>query len=504
MNDYTFAPFLEATSTNWYQDDALLAALLAKYTPQAAADAGAELDAWGALCAGELHALSRTSGLVENRPYLRHWDAYNRRVDDVVLPHSTEEALRVVEGRHRMGAVHGDPYVFYAKSYLYQQNGESGVGCSMACTDGMVRVLERLGDRPEHAEAVRRVRESTYERYYHGAQFVTEIQGGSDVPANVLEARPDGDGFRLFGPKWFCSNINADYFVMTARLANGPEGGRGVGLFLVPAFDDEARRVRNGYRIDRLKEKLGTRELATAEVRFEGARAIPIGPLDRGVANVVANVLVTSRYACIAVSCAFLRAAERLAESYARFRTAFGQPIAEFPLVQHDIACVRAARERSLAILFELQRLWLAADASGSMTSQAALDFRLLISMAKPVLTADATQLVHEAIMVHGANGIEEVFSPLPRIWRDAAIMETWEGPHNLLYSQALRDLARFEVEPRAFVTRLAGEGRTDLADELGKLLSQARDLRTTVPFADWTRRFVRAWGDALVEDAGA
>ncbi|HXI20155.1 MAG TPA: acyl-CoA dehydrogenase family protein [Gemmatimonadales bacterium] len=378
---YSFDGFLGALDTNWYEDDPLLDRLLNRLA--GGADRS-QLQPWGALCAGELRRLAEESARLENRPALRHYDAHNRRVDEVVLPASTREALRIVEGRHRLGTLRGDPFVFTALWYLCLQNGEAGVGCSLACTDGMVRALALLGDAPVHTEVLGEVRESTFERYTHGAQFVTEIQGGSDVPANALEARRRGRRWTLHGQKWFCSNINADYFLVTARPTGAPPGAEGIGLFLVPAWRDEARTVRNGYTIDRLKDKLGTCELATAEVTFAGAEAHPLGPLDRGLANVVSIVLVTSRMACVGVAASFLRQAERLAGTYAGFRQAFGRKLAGFPLVAASTRELTAARERTVGALFELTRLWLAADRSGSDTSTEALDFRYLLSLCKP------------------------------------------------------------------------------------------------------------------------
>jgi hypothetical protein len=179
---YTFDRFLHQLETNWYDDDPVLQRLLAHYASHEAAagsgDAGQDLRVLGGVCAERLRELAEESAREENRPRLRHFDPYQRRVEDVVLPDSTSQALRIAGGEHRLGVTHGDPCVFTAKWYLCLQNGEAGVGCSLACTDGMVRALERLGDRPVHAHALRRLRGSTAERYVHGAQFVTEIQGG--------------------------------------------------------------------------------------------------------------------------------------------------------------------------------------------------------------------------------------------------------------------------------------------------------------------------------------
>jgi alkylation response protein AidB-like acyl-CoA dehydrogenase len=507
---YSFDPFLDALGSNWYEDDPLLEDLLLHHAAPAGDAEGSprsprgrsDLRTWGAEVAGPLRELAETSARPGNLPRLRHFDAYGTRVDEVVLPASTLEALRLVEGREGLGAVDGDPFEFYARAYLYWQNGEAGVACSMGCTDGLVRALEALGDRPEHREAAARVRDSTPERVWHGAQFVTEIQGGSDVPANRVRAVPDGDAFRLHGPKWFCSNVNADYFLVTARPDGAPEDGTGVALFLVPARLDPERPERNGYTIDRLKEKLGTRELATAEVTFAGAPAWPVGPLERGLPNLLRYVLTPSRFACVISAAASLRQAERFAGAYTGFRTAFGRRIVDYPPVRATVERITRARAHALAIVFGLLRGW-----EADRGSPEARDFRILLSLAKPVLTRRATELLHEAMLLLAGNGIEEAFSPLPRLFRDAVIMEVWEGPHNVLLGQALRDLVRFDVDPHAFAARVAGgageRGVDEVARALARAMAEAERPEGPPAFDRTAADLVDLWGARLVGEVG-
>jgi alkylation response protein AidB-like acyl-CoA dehydrogenase len=416
-------------------------------------------------------------------------------VDEIVLPRSTREALAEVEGRERLGCVGEDPLIHYAKVYLYAQNGEAGVACSLACTDGLVRALAALGDHDEHRKAVAKVRGSTAERVFHGAQFVTEIQGGSDVPANETRAFPDGDGYRLQGAKWFCSNVNADYFLVTALPQAGGAAAAPVGLFLVPAYlpGDEGRR--NGYTIDRLKDKLGTRELATAELTFAGARAYAVGPLERGLSNLLKYVLVPSRFHCALAAAAYLRRAERIVDAYTRFRTAFGRRIADFPLVEESLARTRRERRYALAAVLELLRLWRRAEAL-TRDGTDRLDFRVMLSLCKSVLTRRCTELLHESMMLLGGNGIEERFSPLPRLYRDSVINETWEGPHNVLLSQALRDLVRHGVKSDEFIARIAGMEDPDLAGRLAGILQEAPDRDVTVRFARLADPLVTAFAE--------
>lgn len=520
--DYSFEPFLRSLETNWFDDDDLLQRLLEHYADASSHDLR-PLTRWGERVAGPLRELADLSAQTADLPRIDHYDGYGRRVDRIVLPDSTLHALGEVEGQERLGAVHGEPYVFYARGYLYGQNGEAGVVCSLGCTDGMVRVLEALGEGEEHGRAVDRIRGSTPERVWHGAQFVTEQQGGSDVPANRVEATREGDQWRIRGRKWFCSNINADYFLVTARTKAPTEGDPGIGLFLVPAYVEEDGRddavghaaaglapLRNGYTIDRLKDKHGTRELATAEVTFQGAVAYPIGPLESGLSNLLRYVLTTSRFYCVQSAASTLRQAERIASAYADFRTAFGRRLTDFPLIRERLAEIRRARHRALACYFELLRLW---QASENDVNDAA-DFRILLSLAKPVLTTTATRLAREALIVLGGNGIEERFSPLPRIYRDALIMEIWEGPHDLLFTQALRDLQRFGINGEEFLERVAGgETAPDggrmaeaLGAELARLLAQASEGSgdATVTVRQLAPRIVEAFAQRALAQAGA
>lgn len=492
--DYTFQPFLDALGDNWFGDDPLLRRLLDHHAGEGSYDADA-LSRWGARVAGPLRELAEASAQATELPRIQHYDAHGRRVDRVLLADSTLQALAEVEGREGLGAPHGNPFVFYARGYLYGQNGEAGVVCSLGCTDGLVRVLEALGDAAPHRQAVERIRGSTPERVWHGAQFVTEVQGGSDVPANRTEARREGDHWRLHGRKWFCSNINADYFLVTARPEGAPEEGEGVGLFLVPAYLEEGRPARNGHSVDRLKDKLGTRELATAEVTFDGAVAHAVGPLDRGLPNLARYVLTTSRMYCVQSAASTLRRAERIAESYAGFRRAFGRPIGDFPLVRARLEEITRARQRTLAAYFRLLQLW----------EEGSPDFRIVLSLAKPVLTRTSTRLAREAMTILGGNGIEERFSPLPRLYRDAAIMEIWEGPHDVLFTQALRDLRRFEVDAEAFIGRVAGEGppADEAANELARLLADREALDVTVELRRLAPRIVELFADRALRDAG-
>jgi alkylation response protein AidB-like acyl-CoA dehydrogenase len=190
-----------------------------------------------------------------------------------------------------------------------------------------------------------------------GAQFMTEIQGGSDIPANLLEAEPHQDHYKIFGSKFFCSAAHADYSVITAKVT----GSEDVGTFIVPSWlpGDKIREHRNSYRINRLKWKMGTSELPTAEIEYDGATAYAVGPTDRGVANAVGIVLTLSRIAVAVSSAATMTRVAREAMFYSRFREAFGKKVSDWPLAAGQLRYIEHAAQRTTAGAFKVYDLFL-------------------------------------------------------------------------------------------------------------------------------------------------
>jgi len=209
------------------------------------------------------------------------------------------------------------------KQFLVYQNGEACIACPLVCTEGLVAALDELADRPETIAMREHLKEGRDGRHAVGAQFLTEIQGGSDVPANRVEAVRDGDRYRISGTKFFCSVAHADYAAITAR-----ESATGaLGLFAMPLWTPGREGAeRNGLTVDRLKWKTGTCELPTAEMTFDGAEAWALGPVERGLANAVRIVLTVSRLTIGLASAAYATRAVREARAYASFREAFGRP----------------------------------------------------------------------------------------------------------------------------------------------------------------------------------
>ncbi|MHB1260907.1 MAG: acyl-CoA dehydrogenase family protein [Thermoplasmatota archaeon] len=480
---YSFEPYLKARATDPWSKDPLLQAWVKRSKPTAR-----ELDwlkQWSREVAGPWAQRADEAEERDNLPRLSGKGPHDDPRQAVILPAATRATL---------GEVHGsvlwhpelDDRLRYAAVYLLNQNGEAGVACSVACTDGLLRVLRK---QKAHAALAKRLASMKADAWMHGAQFVTEIQGGSDAGANLVRAEPNGDGsFALHGQKWFCSNPTADWWLVTARPMGAPPGSKGVGLFLVES-------AAGGWSFERLKDKVGTRALATAEVRFTGARAHPVGALGEGLRTMVADVLVPSRIHNIVAVAGFLRRADREAAAYAAFRTAFGTRLEDQPLLADVLARLRAAADRAEAGAFGTVDAWLAALAPKAKPD-AILLARVLVSLHKAVATRRAPGLLHEAMSVLGGNGIEERFSVLPRLWRDSVILETWEGPYSLLLAQALGDLRRGGAagHESAFIKAWCGKADADLAKELATVLAGKDDAATALRWKTLAHRLVEAW----------
>lgn len=335
------------------------------------------------------------------------------------------------------GVVGAEPHEQASLLYRLSQSGEGGHMCPVVCTAGLVRVLRTRASEELRQRFLPPLLETDYDRAQRGAQFLTERHGGSDVGANRVEAVPAGDVWRLYGEKWFCSVADADQFLVTARPRGAPPGTRGLSCFLVPRAD-------GGFRIRRLKDKLGTRALATGEIEFEGAPAYPLGPLEEGFKTAV-GVLNTSRWLNAVGSAGLMRRAFDVASAFARERDAFGGPIARFPLVRENLAVMKSEAAAALASTTQVTDFVACIDA-GEASEEDVLAHRLLVNANKFVTALAATRMCRRGIEALGGNGTIEDFSPLPRLYRDAIVFESWEGTHNVLCAQVLRDLSRFDA----------------------------------------------------------
>jgi alkylation response protein AidB-like acyl-CoA dehydrogenase len=249
---------------------------------------------------------------------------------------------------------------------------------------------------------------------------------------------------------------------MTARPEGAQEGTKGLGLFLVPRQVDGRP---NGFRLRRLKDKLGTRTMVTAEIDFEDARAEALGPLERGFQNTMELIIDTSRL-YNAFGCAAL--AHRgflVARGYAQHRRAFGDAIVNYPLVKETLAMIRADAEASLAGSFWLAELQQRADAGEASTTEQAF-LRMGLNLNKVRTATISHDAINRSIEILGGNGTIETFSVLPRLLRDNVVFENWEGTHHTLRMQVLRDALRLGLHDGFFAMLDERLGRDTLVGD--------------------------------------
>ncbi len=417
----------------------------------------------------------------ENLPSLRRQDAFGRRTEEVVFHPAYHEVGRVFwsSGVLATLAEPGSEVASGAIAYLLDQHGEAGHACPVACTAGAIKLLQKVGTEEQRQRYLPSLLETDYDRRLHAAQFVTEVQGGSDVGRNACLAIPEPgrpNWCRLRGEKWFCSVADAGLFVVSARLVGSAPGTRGLGLFLVPRTLDGRP---NGFSLRRLKWKLGTRSLATGEIEFDGALGEAVGAPENGFRNLVGIVLDTSRVHNALGVCGLMRRAFVEALCFARHREAFDRRIADFPEVQATLARMRLHLSAGLVTTFRILAMTDRLERSGGNEELAAAR-RIDVMINKYWTAVAGTFTARDGIEILGGNGTIEDFSPLPRLYRDAIVLESWEGTHNALCAQVLRDFVARGMH-RAWLRHIGVEIGDLTRPELGGHASRAGDLHREV-----------------------
>jgi putative acyl-CoA dehydrogenase len=448
--------------------------------------AGAEAQDWGRLAN-------------EHPPILRTHDRYGNRIDEVEFHpawHSLMELARR-SGTHALPWAEPRPgaHVARAALMLVDSGAEAGHCCPISMTSAAVPALRQ---QPEIAgEWVPRLVSPHYDPRFVPAEekagalcgmAMTERQGGSDVRANTTVAHPigrrgPGAEYVITGHKWFCSAPMCDAFLVLAQA----EGG--LSCFLLPRWTPDGNR--NALRINRLKDKLGNRSNASAEVEFDGAWARMIGDEGRGV-PVIIEMVNHTRLDCVLNSAGLLRAAVAEATHHAAHRSTFGRRLIEQPLMQNVLADLCIESEAATLIGMRLARAY--DDAAGD--EQQARFKRLATAVSKYWICKSAIWSIGEALECLGGNGYVEE-SGLPRLYRDAPLNSIWEGSGNVNALDVLRATRQGPGALDAFFAELAlaagAEPRLDAcADALKQELADSGDVELRA------RRIVERMGTAL------
>ncbi|QYX76833.1 acyl-CoA dehydrogenase family protein [Streptomyces akebiae] len=434
----------------------------------------------------ELSGFGRTAGSAqvqewgrlanENPPKLRAYDRYGNRVDEVEFHPSWHRLLgKGVSAGLTAAWTRPGGHVRRAAAFVVWTQVEAGNGCPLSMTHAAVPALRT--DPALAAEWEPRLTSRLYDWDMRpadrkaGALFgmgMTEKQGGSDVRANTSAARPlaeDGT-YELTGHKWFCSAPMSDGFLVLARAPGG------LTCFLVPRVLADGSR--NVFRIQRLKEKLGNRSNASAEVEFDGTWARRVGDEGRGVRTIIGMVAAT-RLDCALGAASLMRQAVAQAVHHCTYREAFGGRLVDKPLMRNVLADLALESEAATTLAMRLASAYDAAEA-GDENERSFL--RLAVPVAKYWVTKRCAPLVVEASECLGGNGYVEE-SGMPRLLRESPLNSIWEGAGNV---QALDVLRALQREPGALDAYLREVGRARGADHrldgaIRALLTELADL---------------------------
>jgi acyl-CoA dehydrogenase len=445
-------------------------------------------DRLGELAGGRLDQLARLADT--HPPILNPRDRFGRDEDWIDYHGSYREMERLAFGdfqfhamSHRagtLGMARPLPAVAkYALQYLFVQ-AEFGLMCPISVTDTSIHLIRKFADPELKDYLLPKMLSADVGSMWKGTQFMTERAGGSDVGAIETVARHEEGEWRLYGDKWFCSHADADVALLLARPDGAPSGTSGLALFALPRRLKDGRR--NAYRIVRLKDKLGTRSMASGEIRLEGAVAYLVGDIKAGLKQMMEQVNL-SRLSHGVRAAAMMRRCLNEAMICARSRVAFGKTIIDYPLLRRQLMKIVLPVEQALSmVLFAAGAM----DRANAGEKDAASLLRILTPLLKFRACRDNIPVATGAMEVRGGNGyIEEWVNP--RLIRDAHIGVLWEGTSNInaidIITRAVGKARAHRALQAALEARLDEAAalpaafRTRLRDTLGRALDFAERL---------------------------
>ncbi|UPG84854.1 acyl-CoA dehydrogenase family protein [Luteibacter aegosomatis] len=409
---------------------------LAAATPDLAALGDYAVDAW-----------ERRQRTPRTEPILTQWDAWGARVDRIALTPAWDDGPHVTTRHAVLAAGHdASPHARieqFARVYLYHVASEFYC-CPLAMTDGAATAIRASGNAALMERALPRFLSRDASTFWLSGQWMTETPGGSDVGRTETVARRDDDGqWRLHGRKWFSSAVVGEVALALARPEDAGPGTSALALFYVETKDAQGRW--QGVTIDRLKKKLGTHELPTAEIHLDGLPATPLGELAHGVRQVAPMLNITRTWNAVCAVASMARAIA-LARDYATRRSAFGARLADQPLHLRTLADMQAEFEAAFSLTFHVAGLLGRVEQGEAAPHDTAL-LRLLTPLAKLWTAKVSIRITSEALECFGGAGYIED-TGLPQLLRDAQVYAIWEGTTNVLSLDMLRALGATGVEP--------------------------------------------------------
>ncbi|MEZ5853034.1 MAG: acyl-CoA dehydrogenase family protein [Hyphomicrobiaceae bacterium] len=435
----------DSAGTNVFRADPAMADLLSVYLdPGLIAVTTAQLDRMGALVGDRLERLALAA---DKNPPALSIRARNGAPAEIVEKHPAYEELeRYAFGEFGLAAMSHRPGVFgidrklpplvkYALVYLFVQ-AEFGLCCPLSMTDSLTRTLVKFGSKELVDRYFAQLTSQDMDALFQGAMFMTEQAAGSDVGAIDTISRFEDGEWRLYGDKWFCSNPDAALSMVLARPDGGGEGTKGLSLFLLPRHLPDG--TKNAYRILRLKDKLGTRSMASGEVALEGAVAYLVGDPGQGFKQMT-DMINMSRLANGVRSAGLMRRSVNESLFIAGNREAFGKRLVDLPLMQRQIMKMLVTAEQGRSMVFHTARVLERADAGDAHMARV---LRILTPLIKFRTCRDARKVAGDAMEVRGGCGYIEEWSDA-RVLRDAHLGSIWEGTSNIVALDVARAARR-------------------------------------------------------------
>ena len=430
-----------------YRDDRVLQSWLARVLPESQRHA-AEPD-FIALAEYAQRTYARQLATTPGEPVLTHFDVWGNRIDRIELTETWREGPAIA-AKHGLVTDGHDKSLGkfarvqqFAKVYLYHA-ASAFYSCPLAMTDGVAATLRDAPNAVLRDRVLPHLLSRDPATFWISGQWMTENVGGSDVGNSETSARRDADGtWRLHGRKWFTSAINAEFALALARPEGNPAGADGLALFGIETRNAEGSW--NGITIDRLKEKLGTRELPTAEIHLHDTRAGLVGDTAHGVRAITPVLQVTRLWNAFG-SLSTMARCLALARDYAHRRDVFGKPLIEQPLFADALAGWEAEFESAFHLAMEVALLLGRVESGAGGVRDAALQ-RLLTPLAKLWICKLGVRIASETVEAFGGIGYLED-SGIPLLLRDAQVFPIWEGSSNVQALDFLRALEKVGIDP--------------------------------------------------------
>lgn len=441
LKEFDISNYQGVQNRNFYHEDHLLQRIVKNFLKNQPSEENNavinHLTGYGALVGGILNQLTFECHKEGKYGEIIHYDRSGNRIDKVQYSAEQIESRKI---SYEFGIVNLDfhsnwkfPFTAihrYALAYLANQNGEGGVTCPLAMTDGMILALKEIGTPEQKKKYLPLVAGEDSLSYFMAGQYATERVGGSNVSANRTVAKKSSNGkWILNGEKWFCSNPG-DLWVTTARIENTST----IGLFLVPRIKEEGSL--NGCYLLRKKDIIGSKGKVTAEAAYHDLEAEELGRTTHGIANLIHYVVNVSRLHVGISATGMGRRAYMEAREYVQYREAYGKKIIEFPSVKRNLAEMHTMQIAvTICVFHNIQ-----------INSNKHLASHIITPLLKYISTVHSTWITREAILLHGGNGIIGDFSCLPRLHNDSIINETWEGTHQIITDHVIRAFKRNKV----------------------------------------------------------